>query len=59
MFSNLGFGELVVIALLGLVIFGPDRLPKAASDAARLIRRSRAMADSTLNDFKAELPPEV
>jgi sec-independent protein translocase protein TatB len=59
MFSNFGLGEIAVLALVGLVIFGPDRLPKAAMEAARIIRRLRALADTTVTDFKAELPTEL
>lgn len=58
MFGNLGLPELAVIALFGLVIFGPDRLPKAAAEAARMIRRLRAMSDSAMGDLKSGLGPE-
>ncbi len=59
MFSNFGFGEIAVLALLGLLIFGPEKLPKAASDAFRVIRQLRSMATTTVNDFKADLGPEM
>ena len=59
MFSNLGFGEFLMMGVLGLVIFGPERLPKAASDAVRVIRQLRSMADSAISDIKAELPSEL
>lgn len=59
MFNNLGFGELIMMAVLGLVIFGPERLPKAASDAVRMFRQVRAMADSAMTEIKAELPPDL
>jgi sec-independent protein translocase protein TatB len=59
MFSNFGFGEIAVLALLGLLIFGPDKLPKAAGDAFRMIRQLRSMATATVNDFKADLGPDV
>jgi sec-independent protein translocase protein TatB len=59
MFSNFGFGEIAVLALLGLLIFGPDKLPKAAADAFRLVRQLRSMATSTVNDFKADLGPDL
>lgn len=58
MFGNIGLPELFVIALFGLVIFGPDRLPKAASDAAQLIKRLRAMSHGAMSDFRTELGPE-
>ena len=59
MFHNLGWGELIVLVLIGLVIFGPDRLPKAASDAAKLLRQLRSMARNATADLKAELGPEM
>ena len=34
---------LVCIALLGLLIFGPERLPRAAADAAKWLRQIREM----------------
>ena len=30
---DIGIGELVALAVIGLLIFGPERLPKAAADA--------------------------
>ena len=59
MFSNFGYGEIAVLALLGLLIFGPEKLPKAAADAFRVIRQLRSMATSTVNDFKADLGPDM
>ena len=59
MFSNFGFGEIAVLALFGLLIFGPDKLPKAAADAARVIRQLRAMATSTVGEFKKDLGPDL
>jgi sec-independent protein translocase protein TatB len=57
MFANFGFGEMAILAMIGLVVFGPERLPKAAIEAVQIIRKLRSMADSTVKDFKAELPP--
>ena len=34
MFNNLGWGEIVFIAVIALFIFGPERLPHIAKDAA-------------------------
>lgn len=59
MFNNLGWQELVLLAVLGLVIFGPERLPKAASDAARMMRQLRDMARGAASDLRAELGPEL
>jgi len=59
MFDHLGWMELIVIAIVGLIVLGPDRLPKAASDAAKMLRQLRAMARNATADIKAELGPEM
>jgi sec-independent protein translocase protein TatB len=59
MFDHLGWSELIVLAIVGLIILGPDRLPKAASDAAKMLRQLRAMARNATADLKAELGPEM
>jgi sec-independent protein translocase protein TatB len=59
MLNGLGWEELLVLAVLGLIIFGPDRLPKAAQDLGRLLRELRTMARGAASDLKAELGPEM
>jgi len=59
MFHNLGWSELVVLGVLGLLIFGPERLPRVASDAVRMLRELRTMARGAAADLKAELGPEM
>lgn len=56
---GLGPGELLVVILAGLVIFGPERLPKVAQDAGRVLRQMRRMADEVRTDLKEELGPEL
>jgi hypothetical protein len=41
---NVGPLELIVLAFVGIVVLGPDRLPGIARDAARLIRTLREVA---------------
>lgn len=53
---GLGLPELAIIALVAFVIFGPDRLPTLARDAARLLRRLRAMADDASAELRAQVP---
>ena len=59
MFDHVGWSELLILAVIGLIVFGPDRLPKAAADAARMLRQLRTMAKSASSDLKAELGPEM
>jgi len=59
MFDHLGWSELIVLAIVGLIVLGPERLPKAASDAAKMLRQLRTMARNATADIKAELGPEM
>ena len=42
---NIGFGELLLIAVLGLLVFGPDRLPDAVRRGSALVGQLRGMAE--------------
>ncbi|WP_046468982.1 sec-independent translocase [Allosalinactinospora lopnorensis] len=55
---NIGAGEFIVLGVLALLIFGPDQLPKAASQIGRVLRQLRQMADSAKNDIREGLGPE-
>lgn len=59
MFNNLGWGEIAFLVVLALFVFGPERLPKVAADAGRMLRQVRAMAQNATADIKAELGPEM
>lgn len=41
MFNSIGWGEIVVLGLAALFIFGPERLPDLAKDAAGGLKRVR------------------
>jgi sec-independent protein translocase protein TatB len=57
--ENIGGWELLVIILVGLFIFGPDRLPKAISDGVRMLRQVRQMARNATGDLSRELGTTV
>jgi sec-independent protein translocase protein TatB len=59
MFQNLGWPEIMVLVLIGLFIFGPDRLPKLISDAANVIRQLRRMAANATGDLSRELGTDI
>ena len=44
MVFNVGFGEIVMIAVVGLLVFGPDRLPEAVRRGMALLRQARELA---------------
>ncbi|SEG42010.1 sec-independent protein translocase protein TatB [Thermomonospora echinospora] len=54
---DVGLGEMLVLVVLALVIFG-DRLPSVAGQAGRMLRQLRGMADSAKRDLQEGLGPE-
>ncbi|MCS7311525.1 MAG: twin-arginine translocase TatA/TatE family subunit [Acidobacteria bacterium] len=45
MFGNLGFGEMVLIALVILLLFGPDKLPELLRQVGRTMAEIRQAAE--------------
>jgi sec-independent protein translocase protein TatB len=58
-FNSVGWGEISVLIVLGLFVFGPERLPGMAAEAGKALRRLRLYAKGLTADLKAELGPEV
>ncbi|MGB8929708.1 MAG: twin-arginine translocase TatA/TatE family subunit, partial [Anaeromyxobacteraceae bacterium] len=52
---GLSFGELAIIAILALILLGPDRLPDAAKTLAKGLRELRKATD----DLKGQLGDEL
>ncbi|MDT0274784.1 twin-arginine translocase TatA/TatE family subunit [Blastococcus goldschmidtiae] len=45
MFNSIGWGEIIVLALVALFVFGPERLPDMARESAAGLKKLRgAMA---------------
>jgi sec-independent protein translocase protein TatB len=55
---DIGWGEILLLGALALLIFGPDKLPKAAADAGRMVRKLREMASSAQQDITPGLDVE-
>lgn len=55
---DLSFAEIVVIAVVALVVLGPERLPKAARFAGLWVRRARAQWQSVRSELERELAAE-
>jgi len=52
---DVGFSELVLLAIIGLIVIGPQRLPKVAAEVGRWAGRARR----TLAEFRYLLEREV
>ena len=59
MFENLGWGEIAVLLVLALFVFGPERLPTLAAEAGRGLRKVRTYVKGMTDDLKTELGPEL
>src|SRR3546814_18286520 len=51
----IGFTDLLVIAVVALLVLGPERLPKAARFAGLWVRRGRAQWASVRSELEREL----
>ena len=55
---GIGFGELVMIAFVAVLVFGPDRLPELARQVGKLARQLRRFATNARDELRSELGPE-
>lgn len=55
---DIGFSEVFVIAIVALLVLGPERLPKAARFAGLWVRRARAQWYSVKSELENELADE-
>jgi Tat protein translocase TatB subunit len=51
-FIGIGYGEILIIIVAALIIFGPQRLPEVAGQAARWIRDARKMLTDMSSEFE-------
>ena len=52
---NLGMGEIAVLVLLGLILFGPKRLPEIARQMGKFIAEFKRAS----SDFQAQIHQEI
>ena len=55
---DIGFSELVVIALVGLVVIGPERMPKVARTVGHLLGRLQRYVSDVKTDINREMQLE-
>lgn len=52
---DIGFWELVLIAIIGLLVVGPDRLPGFARETGRWLRKIRRLTSDARRELQREL----
>jgi sec-independent protein translocase protein TatB len=55
---DIGFSEIVVIAVVALVVLGPEKLPKAARTLGHLFGRLQRYVNDVKSDIKREIDLE-
>jgi sec-independent protein translocase protein TatB len=57
-FANIGWGEMLVLVIAGLVILGPERLPGAIRWASGAVRQAREYLSGATSQLRQDLGPE-
>ncbi|NOH81551.1 Sec-independent protein translocase subunit TatB [Vibrio sp. RE86] len=52
---DIGFWELVLISVVGLVVLGPERLPHAIRSVSKFVGAAKSMANSVKDELSHEL----
>ncbi|MEO6793033.1 MAG: Sec-independent protein translocase protein TatB [Mycobacterium sp.] len=58
MFANVGWGEMLILVVVGLVILGPERLPGAIRWTATALRQARDYVTNAADQLRDEMGPE-
>ncbi|MCX6443418.1 MAG: Sec-independent protein secretion pathway component [Actinobacteria bacterium] len=57
MLFDIGAGEVLGLAILGMLLVGPERLPKLAVEAAQWIKKIRNLATTATAELRENLGP--
>ncbi len=55
---GVGLQELVLLAIVAVVVFGPDKLPEFARQLGQFVRSAKKLADGARDQLREELGPE-
>jgi sec-independent protein translocase protein TatB len=58
MFANVGWGEMLVLLVAGLVILGPERLPGAIRWTTGTLKQAREYLSGATSQLRQDLGPE-
>ncbi len=58
MLDEIGWGEILMLLVAAVFIFGPDRLPEVARQAGKMLRTVRQLATNARSQLADELGPE-
>lgn len=55
---NIGMGELILIAIVALIVLGPDKLPDTARAFGKALREFKHAMNTEITEAKDEKPHE-
>jgi sec-independent protein translocase protein TatB len=58
MFANLGWGEMLLLVIIGLVVLGPERLPGAIRWTSSTLKQARDYISGATSQLRDDLGPE-
>ena len=58
MFANVGWGEILVLIVVGLVVLGPERLPGAIRWTSSALRQARDYLSGVTTQLREDMGPE-
>jgi sec-independent protein translocase protein TatB len=58
MFANVGWGEMLVLVVVGLVVLGPERLPGAIRWTSTALRQARDYLSGVTTQLREDIGPE-
>ncbi|MDQ0199699.1 twin-arginine translocase TatA/TatE family subunit [Neobacillus ginsengisoli] len=59
MFSNIGFPGLILILIVALVIFGPNKLPEIGRAFGKSLREFKKATEGIADDIKQEIKEDI
>ena len=58
MFANVGWGEMLVLVVVGLVVLGPERLPGAIRWTSAALRQARDYLSGMTTQLREDIGPD-
>ncbi len=56
---GIGAGEALFLLVIGLIVMGPEKLPRVAADIVRTVRALRRMATEAREEVRSALGPQL
>jgi sec-independent protein translocase protein TatB len=54
---DFGFGEVIGLVVLALLLVGPERMPRVAADLGKMIRKVRSLTNTATAEIRENLGP--